>query len=80
MAATILNNDSHLPERLIMKTLDLVDEMQWEDVVEFISLEEAGLEEYVEEPLHGQYHSSEGSIYSYTDWFYDGDDSAFSII
>jgi hypothetical protein len=62
-----------------MKTFDLVDEMQWEDVVEFLSLEEAGLEEYVEEPLHGQYHSSEGSIYSYTDWFYDNDDSAFSI-
>jgi hypothetical protein len=60
--------------------LDLVDEMQWEDIVEFLSLEEAGLEEYVEEPLHGQYHSNEGSIYSYTDWFYDGDDSAFSVI
>jgi hypothetical protein len=26
-------------------TLDLVDEMQWEDVVEFLTLEEAGLEE-----------------------------------
>jgi hypothetical protein len=66
-----------------MKTFDLVDEMQWEEVAEehglFVSLEEAGLEEYVEEPLHGQYHSSEGSIYSYTDWFYDNDDSAFSI-
>lgn len=59
---------------------DLVDEMQWEDVVEFLSLEEAGLEEYVEEPLHGQYYSNEGSIYSYTDWFYDSDDQAFSVI
>jgi hypothetical protein len=59
---------------------DLVDEMQWEDVVEFLSLEEAGLEEEGDEPLHGQYHSNEGSIYSYTDWFYDGDDSAFSVI
>ena len=26
------------------KMLDLVDEMQWEDVVEFLTLEEAGLE------------------------------------
>ena len=26
--------------------LDLVDEMQWEDVVEFLTLEEAGLEGY----------------------------------
>jgi hypothetical protein len=63
--------------------LDLVDEMQWEDVADalgmLISLEEAGLEEYVEEPLHGQYYSNEGSIYSYTDWFYDGDDSAFEL-
>lgn len=60
--------------------MDLVDEMQWEDVVEFLSLEEAGLEEANDEPLHGQYYSNEGSIYSYTDWFYDGDDSAFSVI
>jgi hypothetical protein len=28
-----------------MPELDLVDEMQWEDVVEFLTLEEAGLEE-----------------------------------
>lgn len=64
--------------------LDLVDEMHWEDIADerglLVSLEEAGLEEYVEEPLHGQYLSSEGSIYSYTDWFYDGDDQAFSVI
>lgn len=59
---------------------DLVDEMQWEDVVEFLTLEEAGFEEENDEPLHGQYFSNEGSIYSYTDWFYDGDESAFSVI
>jgi len=59
---------------------DLVDEMQWEDVVEFLSLEEAGFEEADDTPLHGIYYSNEGSIYSYTDWFYDGDDSAFSVI
>ena len=67
-----------------MKTFDLVDEMQWEDIADelglLVSLEEAGLEEYVEEPLHGQHYSNEGSIYSYTDWFYDGDDQAFSVI
>lgn len=62
---------------------DLVDEMEWEDVARerglMISLEEAGFEEFNDEPLHGQYLSSEGSIYSYTDWFYDGDDQAFSV-
>ena len=67
-----------------MKQFDLVDQMRWEDVAEelglMVSLEEAGLEECVDEPLHGQYHSAEGSIYSYTDWFYDGDEQAFSII
>jgi hypothetical protein len=61
--------------------LDLVDEMQWEDVVEFETLEEAGLEEStLDEPVHGQYLSCEGSIYSYTDWFYDNDSSAFSTL
>jgi hypothetical protein len=57
--------------------LDLVDEMQWEDVIEFETLEEAGFEE-TDEPLHGKQLSCEGSIYSYTDWFYDNDESAFS--
>ena len=49
--------------------------------IEVISLEEAGLEES-DGHLFG-YHDtagSNGSIYSYTSWFYDGDDSAFSII
>ncbi len=47
----------------------------------FISLQDAGLEEaHDNEPLFGQYLCSEGSVYSYTEWFYDGDDSAFSII
>lgn len=63
---------------------DLVDEMQWEDVAEehelFISLEEAGLEEYQHEHAHGIFHSNEGSIYSYTEWFYDDDCDAFSVI
>lgn len=30
-----------------MDELDLVDEMQWEDVVDFLTLEQAGLEEKV---------------------------------
>jgi len=55
--------------------------MQWEDVIEFETLEEAGLEEStVDEPTHGHYLSCEGSIYSYTDWFYDNDSSAFSAL
>lgn len=63
------------------RPLDLVDEMQWEDIVEFETLEDAGLEESTEdEPVHGQYLSTEGSIFSYTDWFYDGDESAFGIM
>lgn len=31
-------------------------------------------------PQFGLSESPNHSIYSYTDWFYDGDDSAFSII
>lgn len=33
--------------------LDLVDEMQWEDVVEFETLEQAGLEEKVFDTVNG---------------------------
>ena len=81
---TAVNYQPTQQRALIMKTFDLVDEMQWEDIADelglLVSLEEAGLEEYVEEPLHGQHYSNEGSIYSYTDWFYDGDDQAFSVI
>jgi hypothetical protein len=51
------------------------------DSQRFITLEAAGLEEDASsEPLHGIYYSTEGSIYSYTEWFYDGDESAFSIV
>jgi len=55
---------------------DLVDEMQWEDVAAerglMLTLEEAGLEESNDdEPLHGIHHSNDGSIYGYTDWFYE---------
>ena len=51
-----------------MKQLDLVDEMQWEDVVEFETLEEAGLEDE-ENPIDKCFASS---IISYMDWFYEG--------
>jgi hypothetical protein len=55
--------------------------MEWEDLVEFETLEEAGLEEARDdEPTHGHHLSCEGSIYSYTEWFYDGDESAFGVI
>lgn len=51
------------------------------DSQRFETLEAAGLEEdSSSEPLHGIYYSTEGSIYSYTEWFYDGDESAFSMI
>lgn len=51
--------------------------------IEYISLVDAGLEETTDDaPLFG-YHDtagSNGSVYSYTSWFYDGDESAFSIL
>jgi len=47
----------------------------------FMTLEDADFEEdNSSEPLHGHYLSNEGSIYSYTEWFYDADESAFSIV
>ena len=55
--------------------LDLVDEMQWEDVIEFETLEDAGFEET--SPVDDAFSVS---IYAYTDWFYDGDSSAFSVL
>ncbi len=65
--------------------MDLVDEMQWEDVIseEFIvSLSDAGLEESHDHPVFGLMgaESTRHSIYSYVEWFYDDDTSAFSIL
>lgn len=62
-----------------MQHLDLVDEMQWEDVVEFDTLEDAGLEE-PDAPVYGLSDSDSVGIYAYTDWFYDGDTSVFSVL
>jgi hypothetical protein len=53
--------------------LDLVDEMQWEDVVEFESLEEVGFEEENETD-----NSFKHGIFAYLNWFYDGDSSEYS--
>jgi hypothetical protein len=62
--------------------MDLVDEMMWEDIVEFETLEDAGLEESADDDpsAYGHFLSSAGSIFAYTDWFYDGDKSAFSAL
>jgi hypothetical protein len=60
--------------------LDLVDEMQWEDVVEFDTLQDSGLEEPHSQPIFGGTNPLSNGIYAYTSWFYDGDDSAFGVI
>lgn len=55
--------------------LDLVDEMMWEDVVDFLTLEEAGFEEAMtRQPLHGM-----DSVHTYIDWFSDGEDSRYEV-
>jgi len=48
----------------------------------FVSLEDAGLEEDHDRPVFGlmEAESSRHGIYSYVEWFYDADESAFSII
>ena len=46
---------------------------------EIISLADAGLEEN-NDHAHGYHESPSGSVYDYTNWFYDGDESAFSVI
>lgn len=47
----------------------------------FVSLDDAGFEESPDhDPVHGIHESNGGSIYSYTAWFYDEDDSAFSVM
>jgi len=57
--------------------LDLVQEAEWEDHVEFITLEEAGFEEEASQPIVGGlfdegYHE-QGNVLEYVDWFYDGE-------
>lgn len=59
--------------------LEIIMRVDMTNTDRFVSLEEAEYEEESEQ-MHGSHTSVSGSIYSYTDWFYDGDDSAFSII
>lgn len=61
-----------------MPALDLVGEASWEDSpeIEFISLEEAGLEESQEGPMVGQsrersHETSDGGIFEYIAWALD---------
>jgi hypothetical protein len=59
--------------------LDLVDEAMWEDVADELglaeTLEAVGLEEA--NPTDERFTAS---VYDYTSWFYDGDESAFSVM
>lgn len=50
------------------------------DLFDTITLHEAELEEYTpsSDYMFGFNDSNACSIYSYTNWFYDGDESAFS--
>ena len=52
--------------------LDLVDEMQWENVVEFVSLEDAGLEE-PDGPIFGLDSYVDSAVHEYVYWMMDGD-------
>lgn len=59
--------------------LEIVMRVDMSNTARFVSLEEAEFEEQEAEQMHGTHTSVSGSIYSYTDWFYDGDDSAFEL-
>jgi hypothetical protein len=58
--------------------LEIAMRVDMSNTARFVSLEEAEYEEESEQ-MHGTHTSVSGSIYSYTDWFYDGDDSAFEL-
>jgi DMSO/TMAO reductase YedYZ molybdopterin-dependent catalytic subunit len=58
--------------------LEIIMRVDMTNTARFVSLEEAEYEEEAEQ-MHGSHTSVSGSIYSYTDWFYDGDDSAFEL-
>jgi hypothetical protein len=51
-----------------------------DDLIEFMSFEEAGLEESPAQPIFGGENPLSNGIYAYTEWFYDGDESAFTVI
>jgi hypothetical protein len=63
-----------------------MENIMFDDVLDHpectVSLEDAGLEEPSDLPVFGlqEAESTRHSIYSYVEWFYDGDASAFSIL
>lgn len=72
----------HAGERKIIKwpdqtrhdaTLDLADEANWEDEIEFESLEDNGFEEGEEMPQFGGPGRDSNGVHAYLAWFYDGD-------
>jgi hypothetical protein len=71
--------------QMVLPEIETVDEFEsrmqacFEESFERLEPEDIGLEEN-DEPAHGIFRGNEGSIYSYTNWFYDGDESAFSVL
>jgi hypothetical protein len=63
------------------KPFDLVDEMEWEDHAEFISLEEAGLEESSWQPIFGEGERDipAGGVWAYCDWWADGENDQVTL-
>lgn len=59
----------------MQQAMDLVDEMMWEDLTDFVSLEDAGFEEASRhQPNHGF-----ESVHDYVMWFSDGEDSRYEM-
>ena len=56
---------------MALPELDLVDQCDWENHVEFLSLEDAGLEENSSQPIHGG--KCDADTLEYIAWFYDGE-------
>jgi len=58
-----------------MPEFDLVQEAEWEDHTDFLTLEEAGLEEdNGRQPEHGT-----NSVHDYIMWFSDNEDSRYEM-
>jgi len=63
---------------MIQLELDFTpDVFDHEDLID--SVESASLEE-TQESTFGYHYNPDASVYSYTSWFYDNDESAFSVI
>jgi hypothetical protein len=67
------------PRKDTTPVFDLVDEAMWEDLADELNLidtlEAAGIEEHCVLDDH-----LTTTVYEYTEWFYDGDESAFSVM